>query len=197
MMRNRGISLLQIIAIFLLATKSALAIKCYNCDSTKNRECIDVSSSNTIIPETCTPQKLSTADPNSSSWLQKLIRIDIYSNNPYNVAMICQKISVVNDVDPEDRIIVRSCQVDGAQTDPCSVATDKIRDQQLRGYKIEHCSVCNRDNCNGAMGLAKMWSPMAILLVMMIFARTQLCFYTCNDALYQWWKVIKLLARRT
>lgn len=149
-----------------------MAIKCYNCDSTKNRECIDVSSSNTIIPEvnsfphhinhincefvlpkiminrcqwrvivnfsytswppevffwleysfgmlfswrsdidtwwkcmkidgafplqTCTPQKLSTADPNSSSWLQKLIRIDIYSNNPYNVAMICQKISVVN-----------------------------------------------------------------------------------------------------
>ncbi|XP_059616572.1 uncharacterized protein LOC132261676 [Phlebotomus argentipes] len=173
-MRNREIILLQIITIFLLSTKSALAIKCYNCDSSKNVECTDVSSSNTILPEICTPQILSSTDPNASSWLQKLIRIEFLSQSSYNVAMLCQKITVVNERDPNDRITVRSCQLDGAQTNPCSVAEDKIRDQQIRGYRIEHCSICNRDNCNGAMGMAKMWSPVGVILTIIVSTRLHL-----------------------
>uniref|UniRef100_A0A1B0GGY3 Protein quiver n=1 Tax=Lutzomyia longipalpis TaxID=7200 RepID=A0A1B0GGY3_LUTLO len=124
--------------------------------------------------QTCTPQILSSSDPNSSSWLQKLIRIEFVSQSSYNVAMLCQKIRVVNERDPNDQIIVRSCQLDGAQTNPCSVAEDKIRDQQIRGYRIDHCSICSKDNCNGAMGLSKMWPPMGILLAMMTFVRVHL-----------------------
>ncbi|GAB0091246.1 uncharacterized protein DMENIID0001_060640 [Sergentomyia squamirostris] len=174
-MRKQVNFLLQVFAVLLITAEHAFAIKCYNCDSSRNPECIDVSSSTTIQPEMCTPQILSSSDPNSSSWLQKLIRIEFLSQSNYNVAMLCQKISVVNERDPNDRIIVRSCQLDGAQTNPCSVAEDKIRDQQIRGYRIDHCSTCIKDNCNGAMGLAKVWSPIgAILLALALLVRGRL-----------------------
>lgn len=46
----------------------------------------------------------------------------------------------------------RGCQLDGGKTDPCQIAYGKAKLQ--RGVKIESCSICKDDACNGATRLA-------------------------------------------
>uniref|UniRef100_A0A182K0L5 Uncharacterized protein n=1 Tax=Anopheles christyi TaxID=43041 RepID=A0A182K0L5_9DIPT len=129
---------------------AGLCIKCYNCDSTSNEECMDLKRNSAIVAETCTPSKMAATTGN---WLADLTRIEYFGGTEITVPMVCQKIVASNE--NGDTMTYRGCQLDGGKTDPCQIAYGKAKLQ--RGVKIESCSICKDDACNGATRLTTIW----------------------------------------
>ncbi|XP_053665798.1 uncharacterized protein LOC128714941 [Anopheles marshallii] len=136
-------SIFMQICVIAASMRTALCIKCYNCDSTSNEECMDLKRNSAIVAETCTPSKMAATTGN---WLADLTRIEYFGGTEITVPMVCQKIVASNE--NGDTMTYRGCQLDGGKTDPCQIAYGKAKLQ--RGVKIEFCSTCKDDACNGA-----------------------------------------------
>ncbi|XP_050078641.1 uncharacterized protein LOC126565502 [Anopheles maculipalpis] len=136
-------SIFMQICVIAASMQTGLSIKCYNCDSTSNEECMDLKRNSAIVAETCTPSKMAATTGN---WLADLTRIEYFGGTEITVPMVCQKIVASNE--NGDTMTYRGCQLDGGKTDPCQIAYGKAKLQ--RGVKIESCSICKDDGCNGA-----------------------------------------------
>ncbi|XP_058059586.1 uncharacterized protein LOC131210367 [Anopheles bellator] len=156
-------SILMQICVIAASIQSGLSIKCYNCDSTSNEECMDLKSNSAITAEICTPSKMASTTGN---WLADLTRIEYFGGAEITVPMVCQKIVATNE--NGDMMTFRGCQLDGGKTDPCQIAYGKAKQQ--RGINIEFCSTCKEDGCNAAprtggrvpLGLLLLGSLMAL-----------------------------------
>ncbi|XP_041775073.1 uncharacterized protein LOC121595278 [Anopheles merus] len=140
-------SIFMQMCVIAASMQTGLCIKCYNCDSTSNEECMDLKRNSAIVAETCTPSKMAATTGN---WLADLTRIEYFGGTEITVPMVCQKIVASNE--NGDTMTYRGCQLDGGKTDPCQIAYGKAKLQ--RGVKIESCSICKDDACNGATRLA-------------------------------------------
>ncbi|XP_035915788.1 uncharacterized protein LOC118513738 [Anopheles stephensi] len=140
-------SIFMQICVIAASMQAGLSIKCYNCDSTSNEECMDLKRNSAIVAETCTPSKMASTTGN---WLADLTRIEYFGGTEITVPMVCQKIVASNE--NGDTMTYRGCQLDGGKTDPCQIAYGKAKLQ--RGVKIESCSICKDDACNAAPRLA-------------------------------------------
>ncbi|XP_049287601.1 uncharacterized protein LOC125766061 [Anopheles funestus] len=139
---NKFYSIFMQICVIAASMQTGLSIKCYNCDSTSNEECMDLKRNSAIVAETCTPSKMAATTGN---WLADLTRIEYFGGTEITVPMVCQKIVASNE--NGDTMTYRGCQLDGGKTDPCQIAYGKAKLQ--RGVKIESCSICKDDACNG------------------------------------------------
>ncbi|KFB46449.1 AGAP008115-PA-like protein [Anopheles sinensis] len=121
-----------------------LSIKCYTCDSTSNKECMDLKDNSAIVAEDCSPSKMASTTGN---WLADLTRIDYFGGKEITVPMVCQKIVATNEIG--ETMTYRGCQLDGGKSDLCQIAYGKAKAQ--RGVDIESCSICKEDACNGGV----------------------------------------------
>uniref|UniRef100_A0A182JIW9 Uncharacterized protein n=1 Tax=Anopheles atroparvus TaxID=41427 RepID=A0A182JIW9_ANOAO len=135
------------LCVIAASVQTALSITCYTCDSTSSEECMDLKRNSAITAETCTPSKMAATTGN---WLADLTRIEYFGGTEITVPMVCQKIVASNE--NGDTMTFRGCQLDGGKTDPCQIAYGKAKLQ--RGVKIESCSICKEDACNGATRVA-------------------------------------------
>uniref|UniRef100_A0A182NUD3 Uncharacterized protein n=1 Tax=Anopheles dirus TaxID=7168 RepID=A0A182NUD3_9DIPT len=149
-------SIFMQICVIAASMQAGLSIRCYNCDSTSNEECMDLKRSSAIVAETCTPSKMAATTGN---WLADLTRIEYFGGTEITVPMVCQKIVASNE--NGDTMTYRGCQLDGGKTDPCQIAYGKAKLQ--RGVKIESCSICKDDACNGSPRLAGGRSTVTLL----------------------------------
>lgn len=70
-----------------------------------------------------------------------------------------------------EKITFRGCQLDGGKTNPCDIVQQKVADQ--KGVKIEHCSICEKDNCNGSTNLQfNFWSILIPATLFLYMSRT-------------------------
>lgn len=140
---NKFYAIFMLIILIALTVEPGHGIKCYNCDSTSNQDCTEITKNSGIVAETCTPSIMASTTGN---WLADLTRIEYFGGAEITVPMVCQKIVATNE--NGDTMTYRGCQLDGGKTDPCQIAFGKAKLQ--RGVSIEHCSICKDDECNGA-----------------------------------------------
>ncbi|XP_055638355.1 uncharacterized protein LOC129776634 [Toxorhynchites rutilus septentrionalis] len=153
---NKFYAIFMLIILIASAVEPGHSIKCYNCDSTSEKECIEIKKNTGLVAETCTPSKMSSRTGN---WLADLTKIE-YLEGPaeISVPMVCQKIVATNE--NGDLMTFRGCQLDGGKTDPCQITFSKASTQP--GVSIDHCSICKEDECNGAVSLLGMRTSLTI-----------------------------------
>ncbi|XP_017154399.1 uncharacterized protein LOC108163549 [Drosophila miranda] len=99
------------------------AIQCFVCDSSDNPSCADLGSNSSIVPETCTLDKMKSLD----TWLFDLNKFSYFDNGANkNPLMNCQKV-VARDPDTRKIVTARFCQLDTGDSDACEILRSKLR----------------------------------------------------------------------
>ncbi|XP_063701990.1 uncharacterized protein LOC134832033 [Culicoides brevitarsis] len=147
-MKKFSVTILQL-AIFAVFVKEGLTVRCYNCNTDTHPGCEDPTKDDSgITAEVCRPSKLSGT---SGNWLEDLTKLDFFEgSSTLSIPMVCQKIVATQA--GGKRQIYRSCQLHGGNTNPCTIYSQKAKNNQ-NDIKIEACEICEEDMCNAAQTL--------------------------------------------
>lgn len=142
-----------VLVLMMVFIQSGYGILCFVCDSSINPGCTNLKSNSSIVPETCTLEKMKS----TNTWLLNLNKIQYFESALRTVpTMFCQKVVAKQTMDSPP-VTARFCQLDTRDTDVCSIIRDHIskkngntiHDDSKDAILLE-CSICKTDRCNGA-----------------------------------------------
>ncbi|XP_015591888.1 uncharacterized protein LOC107266179 [Cephus cinctus] len=158
---DRKVAVLAV--VFALAVGSDGAVKCYMCNTATNSSCGDDIMNSKFKAVECTNENIirSNAEISSNPLLKQITDIletdtpqqgDIAS--PDKAA--CGKMNVMVG---DRKVTIRNCQIAKTESvDPCSTIQKKLTEKgQTSNTKLfptlDFCNVCEKDACNGKMGM--------------------------------------------
>ncbi|KAJ9587917.1 hypothetical protein L9F63_018654 [Diploptera punctata] len=124
------------------------SIKCYICSSDKDENCRDPINMNDLGATECSTSRIGELYETLNKGLKGFSNLMGTNLKAPDMSFDCQKL-VASD-DEGKSVTYRTCTIaKSAGVDPCSL-TSEI-DKYLKGsLKIDHCSTCDSDYCNGA-----------------------------------------------
>ncbi|XP_055917734.1 uncharacterized protein LOC129950001 [Eupeodes corollae] len=145
-----------ILVLMMVFIQSGYGILCFVCDSSVNPGCKNLKSNSSIVPETCTLEKMKS----TNSWLLNLNKIAYFESTLRTIpTMYCQKVVAKRTVDSPP-VTARFCQLDTRDTDACSILKDHISKRgnsnntpEESNAVLVECSICKTDRCNGSKRL--------------------------------------------
>ncbi|XP_075150080.1 without maturity [Haematobia irritans] len=167
---NKNIVKFSLLTVLLHFVTNGSAIKCFVCDSDDNPSCADLKSNSSIVAEECTLDKMKSIH----TWLFEINRFSYFdTGSKKSPLMNCQKV-VARNTTFNRLVTARFCQLNTGESDACNILRSKLRTESdnyrkmnYKSYKNSngeqevipdqdsefHCSICDSDNCNGAMGV--------------------------------------------
>ncbi|XP_055838371.1 uncharacterized protein LOC129906586 [Episyrphus balteatus] len=164
-----------ILVLMMVFIQSGYGILCYVCDSSVNPGCTNLKTNSSIVPETCTLEKMKS----TNSWLLNLNKIAYFESSLRTIpTMFCQKVVAKQTMDSPP-VTARFCQLDTRDTDVCSILRDHISKkgngnsiaEDSKDAILLECSICKTDKCNGSqrIGILTMFSCLLIASILKYF----------------------------
>ncbi|XP_075238116.1 uncharacterized protein LOC142334184 [Lycorma delicatula] len=154
--------------IFLTVCRSGESLKCYDCKSDSNNDCLDGENLNKKYEADCSTLKnaadvFNTVSGGISDITSAFgVKFDAPKIDPEHVT--CQKVEIT---DSEDKkTVIRTCSLDVMNSeDTCSYLESKLGNSKT---KIS-CTQCKSDLCNSSMNLLPSTFALIILVVFSAF----------------------------